>query len=226
MPATLTETTAWIKATGSPRQREAMKRYNIPVERAVGIPVGVLQKKAKQVGKDHELALGLWKTGIYEARMLAAYVDDPAKVTSAQMDSWCRDFDSWAITDTVCFALFDRTQYAWGKVPKWARSREEFVKRAGFALLASLVAHDKEAPDAKFVKALPLVEKAAFDERLLVIKGVNWSLRCIGKRNKALNKAAVALAERLADEDDKSARWVGKDALRELRNPKLLARLK
>ncbi len=217
---------AWIKRTGSKKVKDGMVRYNLPTARAFGIQVGVMQKKAKEIGKNHELALALWRTGWYEARMLAAFLDEPEKVTAAQMDAWCKDFDNWGITDTVCFALFDRTPHAWGKIPKWARSREEFVKRGAFALLASLVAHDKAAPDSKFIAALPLIEKAAQDERNLVIKGVNWSLRCIGKRNKTLNKAALALSERLAESEHPSARWVGKDAVRELRNPKLLQRLK
>ena len=226
VPPSANDVVAWIKRTGSKKVKDGMVRYNLPTDKAFGIQVGVMQKKAKEIGRNHDLALALWKTGWYEARMLAAFLDEPEQVTSAQMDAWCRDFDNWGITDTVCFALFDRTPWAWGKIPKWAKSKEEFVKRAAFALLASLVAHDKTAPDSKFIAALPLIEKAAFDERNLVIKGVNWSLRCIGKRNKALNKAAVALAERLAESDHASARWVGKDAVRELKNPKLQKRLK
>ena len=178
--------------------------------------VGDLQKLAKRLGRNHDLAAALWETGWYEARMLAAFVDDPAGVTPAQMDRWCRDFDNWAICDTVCFHLFDRTPHAWAKVAQWSGRPEEFVKRAAVALLWGRTVHDKSGGDEPFVEGLLRVERAAADERHLVKKAVNMALRAIGKRNAALNAAAVATAMRLADSEDAAARWVGKDALREL----------
>ena len=148
--------------------------------------------------------------------MLTAFVDDPAKVTAAQMDRWARDFDNWAICDTLCFHLFDKTPHAWRKIDQWAARREEFVKRAAFALLASVALHDKRAPDAPFLRALPLVERASTDDRNFVKKGVSWALRLIGRRNPALNTAALGVARRLAASSDAAARWIGKDAVKEL----------
>jgi 3-methyladenine DNA glycosylase AlkD len=216
---------AHLRKLGSKSVRDGMARYAIPATNAVGIPVGALRAYAKQLGRDHDLALALWKDGLYEARMLACFVDDPAQVTAAQMDAWCRDFDSWAICDTACFALFDRTPHAWAKVSAWAGRREEFVKRAAFALLASLAVHDKDGPDAPFARALPLIERAADDERNFVMKGVNWALRTIGERSAALNTAAVETAKRLAASTDAAPRWVGKDALRGLASPAVARRL-
>jgi 3-methyladenine DNA glycosylase AlkD len=216
---------ASLKRQGSPKIREGMARYAIPSDKAFGISVGALRQYAKRLGPNHELAAALWKSGFYEARMLASFVDDPACVTPEQMDRWCKDFDNWAICDTACFALFDRTPHAWRMVNKWARSRDEFVKRASFALLASLTVHDKLAGDAPFVKGLALVERGATDERNFVKKAVNWALRSIGKRSAALNAAAVGVAKRLGESTNPSARWVGKDALRELASPAVQKRL-
>ena len=216
---------AWLKRSGSQATRDGMARYAIPSDKAFGISVGALRQHAKRIGPDHGLAAALWKSGWYEARMLASFVDDPAEVTPQQMDTWCGDFDNWAICDTACFALFDRTPHAWPKVEKWAKSRDEFVKRAAFALLASLTVHDKRAGDAPFVKGLVLVERAATDERNFVKKAVNWALRSVGKRNAALNVAAVDVAKRLGESTNPAARWVGKDALRELASPAVQERL-
>jgi 3-methyladenine DNA glycosylase AlkD len=157
--------------------------------------------------------------------MLATLVDEPARVTPAQMERWCRDFDNWAICDTACFALFDRTPHAWGKVAEWAGRRNQFEKRAAFALLWSLTVHDKAAGDAQFIEGLRLVERAATDERDLVKKGVNMALRAVGKRNRALNAAAVTVARRLSVSTDAAAQWVGKDAMRELTSPAVTRRL-
>jgi 3-methyladenine DNA glycosylase AlkD len=203
-----------------------MARFAIPSEKAFGIPVGTVRALAKRMGRNHELALALWATDWYEARMLAAFIDEPDRVTPAQMDRWRRDFDSWAICDTVCFHLFDRTPHAYKKVRQWTRGRPEFEKRAAFALLWSLAAHDKQAGDEPFVQGLSLIEEAAQDERNFVKKAVNMALRAIGKRNLALHAAALATAERLANSTDAAARWVGKDAMRELRGPSVIARLK
>ena len=216
---------AWLERTGSTKVRDGMARYAIPADKAFGIPVGVMRKQAKALGRDHRLAAGLWATGWYEARMLAVLVDDPAEVTATQMDRWARDFDSWAICDTACFALFDRTPHAWGKVDQWAGKRPEFVKRGAFALLASLAAHDKRSGEAPFLHGLTLVETAADDERNFVAKGVSWALRCIGKRGPKLHAAAREVATRLAGSDDKTRRWIGKDALRDLASPATRRRL-
>lgn len=207
---------ASLKRMGSKRVRDGMARFAIPADKAFGIPVGEIRACAKRLGRDHDLAEELWVAGWYEARMLACFVAEPARVTPALMDRWCRDFDSWAICDTACFHLFDRTPHAWRKVRAWSRRREEFEKRAAFALLASLALHDKKASDELFAESLPLVERGASDERNFVKKAVNWALRAIGKRSPALHTAAVALAQRLAESSDSAPRWVGKDALREL----------
>ena len=210
------EVLAWLERRGTRRNREGMARYGIVAPKVFGVSVADLQHLAKRVGRSHDLAAGLWDTGWYEARMLTAFVDEPARVTSAQMDRWARDFDNWGICDTVCLHLFDRTPLAWKKVAPWSRRREEFVKRAAFALLAGLALHDKAATDAAFLRTLPLIERGAADERNFVKKGVSWALRVIGRRSRPLNTAAVALAARLAASDVRSERWVGRDAHREL----------
>lgn len=216
---------AWLEQRGTQANRDGMARYAITSDHVFGVSVGTLRQYAKRLGRNHELAAALWDTGWYEARMLASFVDEPACVTRAQMDRWCRDFDNWAICDTVCFHLFDRTPHAWSKIEQWALRREEFVKRAAFALLSSLTVHDKEADDEPFAQGLLLIEEAATDERNFVKKSVNWALRSIGKRSPALNTAAVEVARRLAESPSAAARWVGKDALRELTSPAVLRRL-
>lgn len=214
MQARVAEVQAWFAKRGTKKNREGMARYGIVARNVHGVSVANVRMLARRLGRDHALALALWRTGWYEPRMLAAFVDDPARVTSAQMDRWVKDFDNWAITDTVCFHLFDKTPFAWQKIRAWAPRKEEFVRRAAFALLASVALHDKRAPDAPFLKALALVERYASDDRNFVKKGVSWALRGIGKRNPRLKKEAVAVARRLAASDAPAARWVGKDALR------------
>jgi 3-methyladenine DNA glycosylase AlkD len=201
------------------------KRYGIYTSKAFGVSMSNIQKVAKPLGRDHELAAALWETGWYEARMLTSFVDEPARVTSAQMDAWVRDFDNWGICDTLCFNLFDRTPHAWRKVAQWCKQEPEFVKRTGFALLWSLTVHDKLASDEQFRQGLVFILRGADDERHFVKKAVNMALRAIGKRNPALNKAAVAVARRLADSTNPAARWVGKDALRELTSESVTRRL-
>ncbi|HEX7294127.1 MAG TPA: DNA alkylation repair protein [Pyrinomonadaceae bacterium] len=215
-----------LKRLGTKKTREAMTRYAIPNDKAFGVSVGALRDLGKKLGRNHDLALALWKTGWYEARMLAAFVDEPEQVTPAQMDRWCRDFDNWAIVDTVCFHLFDKTPHAFRKVEQWSDRRAEFEKRAAFALLASLGVHDKRASDESFAKCLSLIEQAATDERNFVKKGVSWALRVIGRRSKSLNRAAVALSEKLCTSEKSSARWIGRDALRELTSSAVVRRLK
>lgn len=211
---------AALERMGTPRYRDGLARYGITVKKAFGVSMGDIQKLAKQLGRDHALAAALWKTEWYEARLLTAYVDEPARVTPAQMDRWCREFDNWAVCDTLCFALFDRTPHAYAKVAQWSTREEEFVKRAAFALLASLAGHDKTAGNEPFLDGLRLIERAATDNRNFVKKGVNWALRRIGTRNATLKAAAVKTATRLAASKDAAARWVGKDALRELTRKK------
>jgi len=203
-----------------------MARYGLPSDKAFGVAVGTMQQLAKRLGRNHELATALWGTGWCEARMMAAFLGEAERVTSAQMDSWCQDFDNWGICDTVCFHLFDRTPHAFAKVTQWSRNSDEFGKRAAFALLACLALHDKQAGDEPFAQCLPLVEHAARDERNFVKKGVSWALRLIGRRNLQLNAAAVKLAQRLSRSPHAAARWTGKGAFKELTSPAVMRRLR
>ena len=214
-----------LERMGSRRDRENLARFGITASKAFGVSVANIRVLAKRLGRNHELAAALWETGWYEARMLTSFVDDPVRVTPSQMDRWCRDFDNWGICDTVCFHLFDKTPHAWVKVEQWSDNRHEFVKRAAFALLASLALHDKRAEDELFVRCLPLVERAAADERNFVKKGVSWALRLIGRRNLALNAAAVDVARQLLVSPDAPARWVGRDAFKELTSPLVMRKL-
>ena len=175
------EVLAWLERRGTKRNRDGMARFAIPSHKAYGVSMTTMRPLIKRLGKNHELAAALWEADRHETRILAAFVDDPALVTPAQMDRWCRDFDSWAVCDTVCFHLFDRTPRAFRTVDRWASRRDEFVKRGAFALLASLALHDKKANDEEFLRHLPLIEHAASDERNFVKKAVNWALRQIRK---------------------------------------------
>ena len=205
-----------LERAGDRRTREGYARYGIVARKPLGVPMNKVQAIAKELGTDHALAVALWKTGVHEAQLLTTFVADPAKLTPAQMDAWTKQFDNWGVCDTLCFKLYDRSPHAWSRIAPWARSRKEFVRRAAFALLASLALHDKQAKDAAFVKALPLCEKAATDERNFVKKGVSWALRSVGRRNPALRARTVALATRLAASEDKAARWIGRDTLKDL----------
>ena len=223
--ADVNEALAWLEEHSSTKIRDEMlPRYGINAPKAFGVSVVNIHKLAKITGRNHEFALALWETGWYEARMLAAFVDEPERVTPAQMDQWCRDFDNWGICDTVCFHLFDRSPHAYKKVEQWAKRRNEFVRRGAFALMASLALHNKEASDDRFAKWFPLIEQGADDGRNFVKKGVSWALRAVGKRNPKLKSAAVKLAQRLASSEQPSARWVGNDALRDLTRPTKAAR--
>ncbi len=216
---------ATIESHGDPRNVEGMARYGIRAARAYGVPGPVLQRIARALGHDHLLAARLWETGVLEARAVAALVDEPELVDGRQMEDWAAAFDSWAICDCVCGKLFDRAPRAWQKAEAWTRRRSEYVRRAGFSLIAALAVHDKRAPDAKFLALLPLIEAAAADDRNMVKKAVNWALRQIGKRNPALNRAAIRCAERIRGQATPPARWIAADALRELRSPAVQARL-
>ncbi|MET0552496.1 MAG: DNA alkylation repair protein [Vicinamibacteria bacterium] len=216
MPTPFEETMRWLERTGTARQKAELARYGIDAPRAFGVSVGALLRYAKSRPKDHALAAALWKTGRYEARLLAAMLDDPARVTRRQMDAWARAFDNWGVCDTVVWHLFDHTPFAWEKARSYAASKQEFVKRAGFAMMAGRVARDRTSPDRPFLELLPLVERGAADDRHFVKKGVNWALRRLGGHSPALHAAAVALAKRLAASPDPAPRWIGADALRAL----------
>ena len=207
---------SWLEKKSTRKDRDNLARFGINARKAFGVSMANVQALAKRLGRNHTLAEALWKTGWYEARLLAAFVDEPERVTAAQMDRWCRDFDNWGVCDTLCFKLFDQTPYAWAKVAQWSKSEDEFVKRAGFALVACLSTHDKTSDDQPFAKTLPLIERAATDDRNFVIKGVSWALRGVGRRSVALHKAALDVARRLAASPNPSARWIGKDAIRDL----------
>lgn len=215
-----------FEAMGNPENVAGMARYGIRSAKALGVGMPVVRDRAKAHRRDHELALALWRTGVLELRILAALADDPALVTEDQMEAWALDFDSWALCDGACCVLFDRTRFAVAKARAWVRRKEEYVRRAGFVLMAGLATHDKTAPDGLFLSFLPLIERGAADPRNFVKKAVNWALRGIGKRNLALNAAAVEACRRLLARDEACARWVGRDALAELTNAKTLARIR
>jgi 3-methyladenine DNA glycosylase AlkD len=215
-PIGVDQVLAWLEKQGSAKTIAGMARYGIPSDNAFGVTVGELKAYSKSVGKDHALAQQLWASGRYEARMLAGFIDLPSAVTSKQMDTWANDFDSWAICDTVCFHLFDRTELAWSKVNAWATARAEFKKRAAFALLWGLTVHDKQAPDGNFLSTFSLLEQAATDERDYVKKGVDMALRAMGKRNAALRAAVVAFATQLSTSERGAQAWIARNALREL----------
>jgi 3-methyladenine DNA glycosylase AlkD len=207
---------ARLRSMGSEESRAGMARFGINTDRALGISVTNLRKLGREIGKDHALALELWDTRIHEARILASIVDEPAAVTRTQMEAWAQEFDSWDLVDQCCGNLFDKTPWAWDEALEWAERDEEFVKRAGFALMAWLAVHDKNATNSSFEPLFPAIEGAAGDDRNFVRKAVNWALRQIGKRNATLRRKAIATAQRIAKQDTKSARWIARDALREL----------
>jgi 3-methyladenine DNA glycosylase AlkD len=222
---TRNEVLGWLEKRGSRRNIAGMARYGITARRAFGVSMATMLSLRKRLGRDHTLALSLWDTGWYEARLVAALVDDPALVTRRQMNAWAAGFENWADCDTVCFHLFDKTPFAWDKAEQWAASGHELVKRAAFALMASLALHDKAAPDRKFLRFLPLIETGAQDQRNFVKKGVSWALRGIGHRNRALHAAALELAGRLARSEEAAPRWVGKDVLRDLNRPAIIRKV-
>jgi 3-methyladenine DNA glycosylase AlkD len=202
-----------LRALGSEENRTGMARFGINSANAFGVPMTPVRQLARELKSDHQLAHDLWATGNREARILAALIADPMQLTRAEMDRWVRDFDSWDICDNAAIHLFRKSPHAWEQALKWARMKPEFTRRAGFAMLA---VHDKHAPDETFLEVLPLIEEFAIDDRNFVKKAVNWTLRQIGKRNPELRNAAIEVAIRLAEARKPSARWIGRDALREL----------
>ncbi len=215
-----------LKAMEDPSCVEGMAKYGIRSEKCYGISMKKLMAIKRRTGKNHDLATGLWGSGIHDARILACLIDDPKQVTEVQMDRWARDFDNWALCDGCCGHLFDKTPFAVKKARQWTSRDEEFVKRAGFVLIAALTVHDKKAPDEVFLDFLPAIEDAATDDRNYVMKAVNWALRQIGKRNPKLNEAAIKTALDIQKANSKSAKWIAADALRELRSGEVQRRIK
>ncbi len=207
-------------------QLDGMARYGINVEHRLGVSIPELRKMAKTIGKDHSLALSLWKTGIADARILAAMIDDPALLNGEQMERWVIDIDSWDVGDQVCMNLFEKSPLAWKKVDEWSMRKEEFVKRTAFGLLACLAWHDKKAENEKFTQLFHVFMRGAEDERNMVKKAVSWALRNIGKRNLKLNRAAIDEASRIRLLNSKSARWIAADVIRELESEAVQKRLK
>jgi len=206
-----------LREMSTPAVREGMQRFGIDATHALGVSIPALRALAKEIKKDHALALALWETKFHEARILASMIDDPAHVTVRQIDAWVKDFNSWDLCDQVCGNLFDRTAFAVEKAIAFSKRKEEFVKRAGFVLMAEYAVHNKKAEDKVFLAFLPLIEKEACDDRNFVKKAVNWALRQIGKRNVRLREAAILTAERILLQDSNAARWIARDALRELK---------
>lgn len=202
-----------------------MARFGINTKNSYGVSVYDLQKLAREITKDHALAQQLWASGIHEARILASMVDKPEMVADTQMEQWVKDFDSWDVCDLSCSNLFDKTQFAYQKAEAWSKREEEFVKRAGFVLMAVLAVHDKTAADEELLKFMPIIKRESTDDRNFVKKAVNWALRQIGKRNLNLNKMAIKTAREIQQIDSKSARWIASDAIRELTGEAVQKRL-
>ena len=202
-----------------------MARFGIHASKVYGVSLPELKRLARQIGKDHLLAQKLWPSGAHEARLLACFIEDPAAVTTRQMDRWVRDFDNWAVCDGCCLHLFAKVPLAQRRVVAWCVRRREFEKRAGFSMMAVLAVHDKNARDSLFLQWLRLIKDASIDERNFVKKAVNWALRQIGKRNLRLNRAAIQTAKAIQKLDSKSARWIAADALRELMSDAVQKRL-
>lgn len=215
----------WLRSQASEDERAGLARFGIPSEAAFGIPMREMKRYARDLGTNHDLALALWEEDWYEARTIAVFIGDPTVLTAETMRAWAAGFDNWAICDTACFHLFDRSAHAWPMVHEWASEEFEFTKRAAFALLWGLTVHDKTSNNEPFIEALPLIASAAEDERTYVKKAVNMALRAIGKRNAELNRAACGQARSLAASTVPSTRWIGAHALRELESERVQARL-
>ncbi len=206
-----------LKAQANPGNVAGMARFGINPNNTLGVNIPVLRKMAKEIDKNHSLALELWDSVIHEARILAGFIDEPAMLTEKQMESWAKDFDSWDVCDQVCSNLFDKTPFAYAKAVEWSKDKRELVKRAGYVLMACLAVHDKKADDSKFMKFFPAIVKGATDERNFVKKAVNWALRQIGKRSPSLNKEAIKTTKKIQLISSKSAMWIAADALREFK---------
>jgi len=214
-----------LRALGERRNVEGMARFGIRAEIVYGVSKPRLDQMARRIGRDHDLAKELWASGVHDARLLGVLISEPLKVTAGQMERWARDFDNWDVCDGACCHLFAFAAPAWKKAVEWSSRKEQFVKRAGFALIAYLAYKDRTAPNSKFLRFLGIIRREACDDRHFVKKGVNWALRNIGKRNKALNRAAIRTARQLRGLDSAAARWIAADALRELTSPSVRRRL-
>jgi len=214
-----------LQSKARPEQLRGMAKYGITIEKRLGVSVPDMRKLAKELGRDHKLALDLWRTGIAEARIMAGIVGDPARLTEEQMEEWVKGINSWDVCDQVCMNLFEKNKLAWKKILDWSDREEEFVKRTAFSLIACLAWHDKKASDEKFIELLPVIIRAATDERNFVKKAANWALRNIGKRNLNLNRAAINAAREIQCLDSKAARWIAADAIRELESDAVQSRL-
>jgi 3-methyladenine DNA glycosylase AlkD len=215
-----------LKSKARPEQLKGMAKYGMTVEQRLGVSVPDIRQLAKQIGRDHKLALDLWETGITEARILASMVDEPGKLTEEQMEDWVKGINSWDVCDQVCMNLFEKNELAWKKVIDWSERDEEFVRRTAFSLVACLAWHDKKASDDKFTELLPVIIRSSTDERNFVKKAVNWALRNIGKRNLNLNQAAIKATKDIQRFDSRAARWVASDARRELESEAIQSRLR
>lgn len=215
-----------FKGLRNERNIEGMKRYGINVDTAFGISAPVLTDISKRYRYNHALALELWNTGYHDARLLASMIDNPEEVTKYQLKNWVKDFDSWDVCDCCCNRLFRKVSFIEEYIPIWCNDKREFVKRAGFSMIAQLAVHKKGAADSEFEKYFPLIIKGSTDERNFVKKAVNWALRQIGKRNFRLNTEAINVSGELIKLNSKSARWVARDAIRELTDEKTISRLK
>jgi 3-methyladenine DNA glycosylase AlkD len=215
-----------LQSKARPEQLRGMAKYGMTVEQRLGVSVPDMRKLAKEIGRDHKLALDLWRTGVAEARIVAGMVGDPAKLTEEQMEDWVKGINSWDVCDQVCMNLFEKNQLAWKKIIDWSEREEEFVKRTAFSLIACLAWHDKKASDEKFIELLPVIMRGATDERNFVKKAVNWALRNIGKRNIKLNEAAINTAKEIQRLDSKAAHWIAADAIRELESDAIQSKLR
>jgi len=223
---TVARAVAELRRHGESRNVEGMARFGIRAEKVFGVSKPRLDKVAGIIGENHELGMRLWKTGIHDARLLGMLISEPERVTAGQMELWVRDFDNWDVCDGTCCHLFVDAKPAWAKAFLWSRRKREFEKRAGFALAAYLAIHDKEAGDPGFERFLKAIEREAWDERNFVRKAVNWALRNIGKRNRRLNRLAIACAERIRKNGEGAAGWIAGDALRELKSEAVQGRLR
>ncbi|MFH1676058.1 MAG: DNA alkylation repair protein [bacterium] len=214
-----------LKSLSNPDSVKGMASVGISPAHTYGVKIPDLRTLAKKIGKDHDLALQLWEKNNRETRILASMIDDPKQVTEVQMDEWAAEFDYWEICDQVCMNLFEKTGFAYKKAIEWSTCREEYVKRAGFVMMARLAVSDKKAADDKFEAFFQLIRRESTDERNTVKKAINWAIRQIGKRNLALNKKAVKLCSEIKRIDSKSAKWIASDALRELTSEAVQKRL-
>jgi 3-methyladenine DNA glycosylase AlkD len=220
VPEELEEIVSQLKALAVPANISGMARFGINPKNTLGVSMPNIRQVGKRK-KNHALSLALWETGIHEARILASIIDQPALLTGEQMDTWTADFDSWDVCDQVCGNLYSKSPLAVEKALSWSNSDQEFVKRAGFALMAYVAVHGKKVPDAVFIKFLETIESSAGDGRNFVKKAVNWALRQIGKRGGQLYQPALEASRRLSLSTDKTARWVGTDAMKELEAPSI-----